>query len=113
MTATDDKSPLHIQRPRPMAASDGPRAGATGYVWAAARLALGWVFVWAFVDKLFGLGHETTSKQAWIHGGSPTKGFLAHGATGPFQGFYHDIAGAAWADWLFMLGLAGIGVALL
>ncbi len=26
---------------------------------------------------------------------------------------FHNMAGAAWADWLFMLALAGIGVALL
>ena len=26
---------------------------------------------------------------------------------------FHDWAGAAWADWLFMLGLLGIGVALM
>ena len=35
------------------------------------------------------------------------------GAAGPFKGFYNGIAGAAWADWLFMAGLAGIGMALL
>ena len=83
------------------------------YVLAALRLSLGWVFLWAFLDKTFGLGHETTSAQAWINGGSPTKGFLANAATGPFAGFYHGIAGAAWADWLFMAGLLGIGVALI
>lgn len=33
--------------------------------------------------------------------------------TGPFKDLYTGIAGAAWADWLFMVGLAGIGVALL
>ncbi|HZG97657.1 MAG TPA: hypothetical protein VEY14_05275, partial [Nocardioidaceae bacterium] len=49
---------------------------------------------------------------AWINGGSPTFGFLTFGADGPFKGFYNDIAGAAWADWLFMAGLLGIGVAL-
>jgi thiosulfate dehydrogenase [quinone] large subunit len=32
---------------------------------------------------------------------------------GPLQDFFHSIAGAAWADWLFMLGLLGIGVALI
>jgi thiosulfate dehydrogenase (quinone) large subunit len=92
-----------------------PRTGspALRYVWALARLFLGFVFAWAFVDKLFGLGHETTAKQAWIHGGHPTMGFLKFSAAGPFKGFYHGIAGAAWADWLFMLGLAGIGAALL
>jgi thiosulfate dehydrogenase [quinone] large subunit len=86
---------------------------AARYVFAGVRLALGWTFLWAFVDKAFGLGHETASDAAWVNGGSPTEGFLAHAATGPFQGFYNDIAGAAWADWLFMIGLAGIGVALL
>ena len=34
-------------------------------------------------------------------------------ADGPFAGFYKDIAGSGWADWLFMIGLAGIGIALL
>jgi len=82
------------------------------YVAGALRLSLGWIFLWAFLDKLFGLGHETKSAQAWINGGSPTKGFLSKGATGPFEDFYHSIAGAAWADWLFMIGLAGIGIAL-
>jgi thiosulfate dehydrogenase [quinone] large subunit len=83
------------------------------YVAAALRLSLGWVFLWAFLDKLFGLGHETTSKQAWINGGSPTKGFLANATAGPFADMYHNIAGDTWADWLFMIGLVGIGVALI
>ena len=83
------------------------------YVTGALRLSLGWIFLWAFLDKLFGLGHETKSAQAWIHGGSPTYGFLAKGAKGPFADFYHGIAGATWANWLFMIGLAGIGIALI
>jgi thiosulfate dehydrogenase [quinone] large subunit len=86
---------------------------ATRYVLAGLRIALGWIFLWAFLDKLFGLGHETPSAQAWIHGGSPTAGFLGKAVSGPFEGFYHSIAGAAWADWLFMIGLAGIGIALI
>src|SRR5262249_40417158 len=81
------------------------------YVWAVTRLALGWVFLWAFLDKTFGLGFATPSGKSWLDGGHPTQGFLM-GAKGPIEGFYHGIAGAAWADWLFMLGLAGIGVAL-
>jgi thiosulfate dehydrogenase (quinone) large subunit len=95
--------------------STEPQTGspAARYVWAVARLSLATVFLWAFFDKLFGLGHETASKQAWIHGGHPTMGFLKFSAAGPLKGFYHGIAGAAWADWLFMLGLAGIGAALL
>jgi thiosulfate dehydrogenase [quinone] large subunit len=83
------------------------------YTAGAVRLALGWTFLWAFLDKTFGLGHETASKDAWIHGGSPTFGFLKFGAVGPFQDFYNSIAGQTWADWLFMLGLLGIGLALM
>lgn len=77
------------------------------------RLALGFEFLWAFLDKTFGLGYSTPSAKAWIHGGSPTKGFLANVAVGPLQGFYHSIAGKPVSDWLFMIGLAGIGTALI
>src|SRR3954469_1638574 len=90
-----------------------PATPALRYVSGAIRLSLGWIFLWAFLDKLFGLGHETKSAQAWIHGGNPTMGFLKKGAEGPFADFYHSIAGATWTNWLFMLGLAGIGIALL
>jgi thiosulfate dehydrogenase [quinone] large subunit len=89
------------------------QAKAFGYVTAALRLSLGWVFLWAFLDKLFGLGHETESKASWINGGSPTSGFLGHATKGPFADMYQNIAGQAWADWLFMIGLAGIGTALI
>lgn len=95
-----------------VATTETATAKATRYVVAGIRLALGWTFLWAFLDKTFGLGHETAEKAAWINGGSPTEGFLAHAAKGPFQGVYNDIAGQAWADWLFMLGLLGIGLAL-
>jgi thiosulfate dehydrogenase [quinone] large subunit len=83
------------------------------YIGALTRISLGTVFLWAFLDKLFGLGHETTGKDSWLNGGSPTEGFLAFAAVGPLSGFYHSIAGAAWADALFMIGLLAIGVALI
>jgi thiosulfate dehydrogenase [quinone] large subunit len=76
-------------------------------------IAVGWLFVWPFFDKLFGLGYATPSSNAWIHGGSPTKGFLAGVNIGPLQGFFHSLAGQAWADWLSMAGLLGIGIALI
>ncbi|HEV7210541.1 MAG TPA: hypothetical protein VGN47_02380 [Blastococcus sp.] len=93
------------------------------YVAAATRIALGWIFLWAFLDKTFALGHETGvdaktgatdyfGPAAWIHGGSPTRGFLTFGTKGPLAGFYADLAGNAFVDWVFMLGLLGIGVAL-
>jgi thiosulfate dehydrogenase (quinone) large subunit len=76
------------------------------------RVVLGFEFLWAFADKTLGLGYATPAARAWIHGGSPTKGFLSRVAVGPLEGTFHAIAGAAWADWLFMLGLLGIGLAL-
>ncbi len=81
-------------------------------VFAVLRVVMGFTFFWAFLDKLFGLGYATPSAKSWINGGSPTKGFRPTPRR-PFAGFYKDIAGAGWADWLFMLGLAGIGIALL
>ena len=82
------------------------------YAIAVGRLLLGFVFFWAFLDKLFGLHHSTSSAQAWVHGASPTTAFLA-AAQGPFAGLFHSLAGHTWVDWLFMIGLAGIGFALL
>lgn len=82
------------------------------YALAVARVLLAFVFLWAFVDKLFGLGVSTPAARAWLHGASPTAGFLK-GVHGPFAGLFHQMAGQPWADWLFMLGLLGLGVALL
>jgi thiosulfate dehydrogenase [quinone] large subunit len=86
------------------------------------RLGFGFTFLWAFFDKLLALGYATGRAEdgtvdrfgdaAWINGGSPTKGFLLYGADGPFKDFYNNIAGTWWADWLFMAGLLGIGLAL-
>jgi thiosulfate dehydrogenase [quinone] large subunit len=94
---------------------------------AALRIAFGLVFLWAFFDKLLALGFatgktvdpatgtETVDRfgdAAWINGGSPTEGFLTYGTKGPFADFYQSFAGDAWADWLFMIGLLGIGLTL-
>jgi thiosulfate dehydrogenase [quinone] large subunit len=113
MTALITRHGGPVSAPAAQPVGEAPAQKAARYVFAVARLALGWTFLWAFLDKLFGLGHGTASAKAWINGGSPTKGFLANSPTGPFESFYHSFAGAAWADWLFMLGLAGIGAALI
>jgi thiosulfate dehydrogenase [quinone] large subunit len=80
---------------------------------AVVRVAVGFVFLWAFLDKTFGFGYATPAARAWINGGSPTKGFLGRVAVGPLESTFHAWAGAAWADWLFMAGLLGIGIALI
>lgn len=105
-------------------------------VLAVLRIAFGLTFLWAFFDKLLALGFatgrsvnpetgaETVDRfgdAAWIRHlgagsedlvGNPTLGFLKFGADGPFKGFYNDIAGQTWTNWLFMLALLGIGLAL-
>lgn len=82
------------------------------YAFASLRLLTGFVFLWAFLDKTFGFGYATPSGKGWIDGGSPTKGFLSSVAAGPMESTFHSWAGAGWANWLFMLGLLGVGVAL-
>lgn len=85
---------------------------AATYAWAAARLALGWTFLWPFLDKLIGLGHDTPSAKSWLNGGNPTKGFLS-GSVGPFSSIYHSIAGDTIINLLFMGGLIFVAVGLL
>ena len=52
---------------------------------------------------------------AWINGGSPTEGFLSQGLNTRwfFDDLYANLAGQAWVDWIYMLSMAVIGVALI
>ena len=93
-------------------------------IWGITRISLGFVFLWAFFDKLIGLGFatcrnvetgavENMCSKAWLEGGSPTSGFLKFGTEGsPLESMFQSMAGNAFWDWLFMLGLLGIGLAL-
>lgn len=90
---------------------DGRRPA--GRVLAVTRIVLGFVFLWAFLDKTFGFGYATPGKGAWIHGGSPTSGFLGHLDAGPLRGVFAAMAGVGVVDWLFMVALLGVGVALI
>lgn len=76
------------------------------------RILLGWIFLWAFLDKLLGLGFATTG-GGWISGVSPTTGFLSRATTGPLAPVFQSLAGHGWVDWMFMVGLLGIGLALI
>lgn len=86
----------------------------TGRRWlAVARLATGFIFLWAFLDKTFGLGFSTPVERAWINGGTPAQGFLmSEGVTGPFAGVFQAMA-TPLADVLFMAGMLGIGLAVM
>jgi thiosulfate dehydrogenase (quinone) large subunit len=83
------------------------------YIRGILRIAMGWIFLWAFIDKVFGLGFATAADKSWLAGNSPTVGFLKFGTTGPFSGLFQAIAGNAIVDWAFMLGLLLIGLALI
>jgi thiosulfate dehydrogenase [quinone] large subunit len=80
-------------------------------VLAVARIVIGFTFLWAFLDKLFGLGFATPSARAWINGGTPAQGFIK-GIDGPFHDVFQIVANPV-GDWLFMAGLLGIGVAMI
>lgn len=82
-------------------------------IWVLLRLAMGFTLLWAFLDKTFGLGRATAPDKSWLTGNSPTAGFLTNAVQGPFADFYHSLAGNPVVDWLFMLGLLLIGLALI
>lgn len=77
------------------------------------RVSMGWIFLWAFLDKLFGLGSSTLPDKSWLNGVSPTAGFLKMATHGPFKSYFQSLAGSTIVDWLFMLGLLGVGLALI
>lgn len=103
--------------PVPAGAAVAPvatRTAALPIAIAVARILMGFYFFWAFIDKTFGLGFATPAERAWVGGGSPTTGFLTNATTeSPFAGVFSALAGNALVDWLFMLGLLGVGVSLM
>jgi thiosulfate dehydrogenase [quinone] large subunit len=111
MTTLSHRRDLPVSAMEP----DGDRypiiTSAAGRALAVLRILFGLTFLWAFFDKLFGLGYATKSGRGWVDGGDVTAGFLK-GATGPFDNFYHSLVGDWWVSPLFMVGLAGIGLAL-
>ncbi|GIG55072.1 hypothetical protein [Demequina activiva] len=87
-----------------------------------ARIAVGWIFLWTFLDKTFGLGFSTCRDAesgavdvgcdaAWSTGARMTEGYLGS-SSGPLAGFYQGLGEQAWTDWPYMIGLLGIGLAL-
>lgn len=83
------------------------------YVLSALRIVLGFMLIWAFFDKLLGLGMQTTSEAAVINGGSPTEYYLSELVSGPFAGAFHAIAGNPLVDAALMAGLILVGIGLM
>lgn len=74
------------------------------------RMLLGWIFLWAFLDKLLGLGMDTPASQAWVNGGSPAGGYLQFALEGKMlQDVFVGMAGPV-TDVLFMAALLAVGV---
>jgi thiosulfate dehydrogenase [quinone] large subunit len=82
------------------------------YVLALARIVTGLYFLWAFVDKLLGLGFSTPSANAWINGGTPAQGYIGNVAVNGPIGPFFELFNNPFGDVLFMAALLGIGVAL-
>ncbi|WP_084102175.1 DoxX family protein [Demequina sp. NBRC 110051] len=105
------------------AAAPGPVGSRTGWIFLSiTRIVIGFYFFWAFIDKLFGLGFSTCRQEdgsvevmcdrAWLSGARITEGYLGS-SSGPFADFFADLGTQAWTDWPFMIGLCGIGLALM
>ena len=112
--------------------SETEEVRSTGFARALAilRIAFGITFLWAFLDKTFALGFSTGPVRRGrvprridfrprtppgSTAAAPPRASSAFGvpADNPFHGFFTSLAGQAWVDWLFMVGLLGIGVTLL
>jgi thiosulfate dehydrogenase (quinone) large subunit len=77
------------------------------------RLATGFIFLWAFLDKTFGLGYSTPAARSWLNGGAPSQGFLkSPSVVGPLKSTFAAIASPT-TDWLFMIAMLGIGIAVM
>src|SRR5512138_1326803 len=92
MTTTGRSPAAHLEQ---VEAPGSMLTHAAARTLAVLRVSLGFVFLWAFLDKTFGFGYATPAAKAWINGGSPTKGFLSSVAVGPFEATFHSWAGTA------------------
>lgn len=79
---------------------------------AVSRVLMGWMFFWPFLDKMFGLGHETPAGMGLIDGVSPSS-FVNLVADGWFKDFFISIGGNPATDFLLMAGLLLIGVTMI
>ncbi len=70
----------------PGTARSSPVGAVARYSAAAVRLSMGWVFLWAFLDKLFGLGHETAEQGRLDQRRQPHQGLPRLRRHGPVQG---------------------------
>ena len=82
------------------------------YALSISRILIGWLFIWGFLDKMFGLGFQTPPEGAWISGGSPSS-YVAWVTKGVFADLFNSMAGNAFVDVLFMAGLLILGMTII
>jgi len=78
------------------------------YFLAIVRIGMGWLLLWSFFDKVFGLGFSTPAGGGWIDGVSPSS-YISYVASGPLADFYISLGGNVFVDILMMAGLLCIG----
>lgn len=93
------------------------------WAWTLLRLLLGWSFLWAFLDKFFGLGFATCREDgssidffcsaAMIRGGSPTYGFLTFATEASHTGFLFDWMAPSAPDSINVVDIAFMAALLL
>lgn len=82
------------------------------------RIAMGFTFLWPFLDKLFGLGFGTAPENSWLAGASPTQGFLNYygvNQNSPFAFLFSDTLGSMYqlVDIVYMGMLLVTGICLI
>ncbi len=81
------------------------------HVLAAFRVLTGWIMLWPFFDKLFGLGFQTPHGGGWMDGVSPSS-YVVYVADGVFKDLYVSLAGNPVIDVVLMAALLVLGVTL-
>ena len=82
------------------------------YFLAVFRILVGWIMLFPFFDKMFGLGMQTPAGRGMIDGGSPSS--LVDRVTGGiFEDFYLSLAGNQIVDVILMLALLVLGITLI
>lgn len=125
-TGVMDRTEVRLNGQPAAAVVREPEAVKGARFWGVLRILLGWTFLWAFLDKAFALGFATGRNDetgaiaffgpdAWINGGSPTDGFLQFGVhtKGFLADFYASLVGVTWVEWVYMLSMLLIGLALI
>jgi thiosulfate dehydrogenase [quinone] large subunit len=79
-------------------------------VLALARLTIGWMFLWAAIDRVFGLGYPTD--EGMLSGGTPVIDRLEE-SRGPLEGMFQWLADVPGIEWIAVVGLALVGLAVM